>query len=83
MIAPLDTPDSVHKRLTEKRPNTFVGRPFGVSDVIVWSEDDTLRFYYVDKDSLVEFGGFMPMTGESGSLVMLRVSYQVDGKDGS
>lgn len=83
MIAPLDTPDSVRKRLNEKRPNTFVGRPFGVSDVIVWSKDDTLRFFYVDKDSLVEFGGFMPMTGASGSIVMLQVSYQVDGKNGS
>ena len=83
MIAPLDTPDSVRKRLEEKHPNTFVGRPFGVSDVIVWSKDDTLRFYYVDKDCLVEFGGFMLMTGASGSIVMLQVSYQVDGKNGS
>ena len=34
--APSDTPMTARKRLEEKRPNTFIGRSFGVGDVIVY-----------------------------------------------
>ena len=37
--APSDTPMTARKRLEEKRPNTFIGRSFGVGDVIVWDEE--------------------------------------------
>ena len=57
--APSDTPMTARKRLEEKRPNTFIGRSFGVGDVIVWDEEKERKFFYVDKEELVEFGGFM------------------------
>lgn len=57
--APSDTPMTARKRLEEKRPNTFIGRAFGVGDVIVWDEEKGRKFFYVDKEELVEFGGFM------------------------
>lgn len=57
--APSDTPMTARKRLEEKRPNTFIGRSFGVGDVIVWDEEKKRKFFYVDKEELVEFGGFM------------------------
>ena len=37
--APSDTPMTARKRLEEKRPNTFIGRSFGVGDVIVWDKE--------------------------------------------
>ena len=43
-VGPSETPVTVRGRLEEQRPNTFIGRPFGVSDVkcspssIVYSE---------------------------------------------
>ena len=57
-VGPSETPVTVRGRLEEQRPNTFIGRPFGVSDVMVWDEEEKRKFFYVDKDELVEFGGF-------------------------
>ena len=34
-VGPSETPVTVRGRLEEQRPNTFIGRPFGVSDVMV------------------------------------------------
>lgn len=34
-VGPSETPVTVRGRLEEQRPNTFIGRPFGVSDVIL------------------------------------------------
>lgn len=31
-VGPSETPVTVRGRLEEQRPNTFIGRPFGVSD---------------------------------------------------
>lgn len=35
-VGPSETPVTVRGRLEEQRPNTFIGRPFGVSDVMVF-----------------------------------------------
>ena len=62
--APSDTPMTARKRLEEKRPNTFIGRSFGVGDVIVWDEEKERRFFYVDKEELVEGVCFFMMRNE-------------------
>ena len=35
-VGPSETPVTVRVRLEEQRPNTFIGRTFGVRDVMVW-----------------------------------------------
>lgn len=50
-IVALDTPDSVKKKLEMNKPNTFISnRAFDVSDVILWSENGMMRFFYVELD---------------------------------
>lgn len=48
-VGPSETPVTVRGRLEEQRPNTFIGRPFGVSDVMVWDEEEKRKFFYVDR----------------------------------
>lgn len=81
--APSDTPMTARKRLEEKRPNTFIGRSFGVGDVIVWDEEKERRFFYVDKEELVEFGGFMDADAAGNTVVYMVPNYQIDGKTGT
>ena len=81
--APSDTPMTARKRLEEKQPNTFVGRSFGVGDVIVWDEEKGRKFFYVDKEELVEFGGFMDADAAGNTVVYMVPNYQIDGKTGT
>ena len=81
--APSDTPMTARKRLEEKRPNTFIGRSFGVGDVIVWDEEKDRKFFYVDKEELVEFGGFMDADAAGNTVVYMVPNYQIDGKTGT
>ena len=81
--APSDTPMTARKRLEEKRPNTFIGRSFGVGDVIVWDEEKGRKFFYVDKEELVEFGGFMDADAAGNTVVYMVPNYQIDGKTGT
>ena len=81
--APSDTPMTARKRLEEKRPNTFIGRSFGVGDVIVWDEEKERKFFYVDKEELVEFGGFMDADAAGNTVVCMVPNYQIDGKTGT
>ena len=82
-LAPSDTPMIARKRLEEKRPNTFIGRSFGVGDVIVWDEEKGRKFFYVDKEELVEFGGFMDADAAGNTVVYMVPNYQIDGKTGT
>lgn len=81
--APSDTPMTARKRLEEKRPNTFIGRSFGVGDVIVWDEEKGRKFFYVDKEELVEFGGFMDADAAGNTVIYMVPNYQIDGKTGT
>ena len=81
--APSDTPMTARKRLEEKRPNTFIGRAFGVGDVIVWDEEKGRKFFYVDKEELVEFGGFMDADAAGNTVAYMVPNYQIDGKTGT
>ena len=81
--APSDTPMTARKRLEEKRPNTFIGRSFGVGDVIVWDEEKGRKFFYVDKEELLEFGGFMDADAAGNTVVYMVPNYQIDGKTGT
>ena len=74
---------TARKRLEEKRPNTFIGRAFGVGDVIVWDEEKGRKFFYVDKEELVEFGGFMDADAAGNTVVYMVPNYQIDGKTGT
>ena len=78
-----DTPMTARKRLEEKRPNTFIGRSFGVGDVIVWDEEKGRKFFYVDKEELVEFGGFMDADAAGNTVIYMVPNYQIDGKTGT
>ena len=78
--APSDTPMTARKRLEEKRPNTFIGRSFGVGDVIVWDEEKERKFFYVNKEELIEFGGFMDADAAGNTVVYMVPNYQIDGK---
>lgn len=80
---PSETPVTVRGRLEEQRPNTFIGRPFGVSDVMVWDEEEKRKFFYVDKDELVEFGGFTDIDSAGNVVALMVPNYQVDGKTGT
>lgn len=82
-VGPSETPVTVRGRLEEQRPNTFIGRPFGVSDVMVWDEEEKRKFFYVDKDELVEFGGFTDMDSAGNVVDLMVPNYQVDGKTGT
>lgn len=81
--APSDTPMTARKRLEEKRPNTFIGRSFGVGDVIVWDEEKERKFFYVNKEELIEFGGFMDADAAGNTVVYMVPNYQIDGKTGT
>ena len=82
-VGPSETPVTVRGRLEEQRPNTFIGRPFGVSDVMVWDEEEKRKFFYVDKDELVEFGGFTDIDSAGNVVALMVPNYQVDGKTGT
>ena len=82
-VGPSETPVTVRGRLEEQRPNTFIGRPFGVSDVMVWDEEEKRKFFYVDKDELVEFGGFMDIDSAGNVVALMVPNYQVDGITGT
>ena len=81
--APSDTPMTARKRLEEKRPNTFIGRSVGVGDVIVWDEEKERKFFYVNKEELIEFGGFMDADAAGNTVVYMVPNYQIDGKTGT
>ena len=82
-VGPSETPVTVRVRLEEQRPNTFIGRPFGVSDVMVWDEEEKRKFFYVDRDDLVEFGGFTDIDSAGNVVALMVPNYQVDGKTGT
>ncbi len=50
---------------------------------MVWDEEEKRKFFYVDKDELVEFGGFTDIDSAGNVVALMVPNYQVDGKTGT
>lgn len=58
----------------------FKIRKFGVSDVIAITAAGKTAFYYVDKESLVKFNGFLAPKAEGSYLILNEGGYQIEGQ---
>ena len=60
--------------------NEFKIRKFGVSDVIAITAAGKTAFYYVDKEALVKFNGFLAPKAEGSYLILNEGGYQIEGQ---
>ncbi len=58
----------------------FKIRKFGVSDVIAITAAGKTAFYYVDKEALVKFNGFLAPKAEGSCLILNEGGYQIEGQ---
>lgn len=58
----------------------FKIRKFGVSDVIAITAAGKTAFYYVDKEALVKFNGFLAPKAEGSYLILNEGGYQIEGQ---
>lgn len=81
--------DYIEKYLAEKELNltatldakaAFKIRKFGVSDVIAITAAGKTAFYYVDKEALVKFNGFLAPKAEGSYLILNEGGYQIEGQ---
>lgn len=63
-----------------KYPDKFKIRKFGVSDVIAITAAGKTAFYYVDKEALVKFNGFLAPKAEGSYLILNEDGYQIEGQ---
>lgn len=61
-------------------PDKFKIRKFGVSDVIAITAAGKTTFYYVDKEALVKFNGFLAPKAEGSYLILNEGGYQIEGQ---
>lgn len=61
-------------------PDKFKIRKFGVSDVIAITAAGKTAFYYVDKEALVKFNGFLAPKAEGSYLILNEDGYQIEGQ---
>ena len=61
-------------------PDKFKIRKFGISDVIAITAAGKTAFYYVDKESLVKFNGFLAPKAEGSYLILNEGGYQIEGQ---
>lgn len=61
-------------------PDKFKIRKFGVSDVIAITVAGKTAFYYVDKEALVKFNGFLAPKAEGSYLILNEGGYQIEGQ---
>ena len=61
-------------------PDKFKIRKFGVSDVIAITAAGKTAFYYVDKEALVKFNGFLAPKAEGSYLILNEGGYQIEGQ---
>lgn len=73
----------IREKMERMNPDKFKIRKFGVSDVIAITESGKTTFYYVDKEELVRFNGFLAPKVEGSYLILNEGGYQVAGQKGT
>ena len=80
-------PNSIYNKLqkmgyefTTENIQAFKIRKFGVSDVIAITAAGKTAFYYVDKEALVKFNGFLAPKAEGSYLILNEGGYQIEGQ---
>ena len=73
-------PAKIRENMESLNPDKFKIRKFGVSDVIAITAAGKTAFYYVDKEALVKFNGFLAPKAEGSYLILNEGGYQVEGQ---
>ena len=73
-------PAKIRENMESLNPDKFKIRKFGVSDVIAITAAGKTAFYYVDKEALVKFNGFLAPKAEGGCLILNEGGYQIEGQ---
>ena len=73
-------PAKIRENMESLNPDKFKIRKFGVSDVIAITTAGKTTFYYVDKESLVKFNGFLAPKAEGSYLILNEGGYQIEGQ---
>lgn len=73
-------PAKIRENMESLNPDKFKIRKFGVSDVIAITVAGKTTFYYVDKEALVKFNGFLAPKAEGSYLILNEGGYQVEGQ---
>lgn len=73
-------PAKIRENMESLNPDKFKIRKFGVSDVIAITAAGKTAFYYVDKESLVKFNGFLAPKAEGSYLILNEGGYQIEGQ---
>lgn len=76
-------PAKIRENMESLNPDKFKIRKFGVSDVIAITAAGKTAFYYVDKEALVKFNGFLAPKAEGSYLILNEGGYQVAGQKGT
>ena len=76
-------PAKIRENMESLNPDKFKIRKFGVSDVIAITAAGKTAFYYVDKEALVKFNGFLAPKAEGSYLILIEGGYQIDGQTDS
>ena len=72
--------EAIRKKMESINPDKFKIRKFGVSDVIAITAAGKTAFYYVDKEALVKFNGFLAPKAEGSYLILNEGGYQIEGQ---
>lgn len=73
-------PAKIRENMESLNPDKFKIRKFGVSDVIAITAAGKTAFYYVDKEALVKFNGFLAPKTEGSYLILNEGGYQIEGQ---
>ena len=73
-------PAKIRENMESLNPDKFKIRKFGVSDVIAITAAGKTAFYYVDKEALVKFNGFLAPKAEGSYLILNEGGYQIEGQ---
>lgn len=73
-------PAKIRENMESLNPDKFKIRKFGVSDVIAITAAGKTAFYYVDKEALVKFSGFLAPKAEGSYLILNEGGYQIEGQ---
>ena len=73
-------PAKIRENMESLNPDKFKIRKFGVSDVIAITTAGKTAFYYVDKEALVKFNGFLAPKAEGSYLILNEGGYQIEGQ---
>ena len=74
-------PAKIRENMESLNPDKFKIRKFGVSDVIAITAAGKTAFYYVDKEALVKFNGFLAPKAEGSYLILNEGGYQVEASN--